>query len=65
MGKWNHPATLQESPSKKKGHFKKRNGYFYLLPALGLIIVFSYLPFIKTVALSFFTINSKIGRAHV
>ena len=59
MGKWNHPATLQESPSKKKGHFKKRNGYFYLLPALGLIIVFSYLPFIKTVALSFFTINSN------
>lgn len=37
---------------------KKTNGYFYLLPALGLILLFSYVPFIKTIILSFFTINA-------
>ncbi len=38
---------------------RKINGYFYLLPALGLIILFSYFPFIKTIYLSFFTINAN------
>lgn len=47
---------------QKSGRLKKRkkiNGYFYLLPALGLILLFSYLPFIKTIFLSFFTINAN------
>lgn len=38
---------------------KKVNGYFYLLPALGLILLFSYIPFIKTIFYSFFTINAN------
>lgn len=45
-----------------KGRLKKRkkiNGYFYLMPAMGLILLFSYLPFIKTIFLSFFTINQN------
>lgn len=47
---------------QKSGRLKKRkkiNGYFYLLPALGLILLFSYMPFIKTIFLSFFTINAN------
>lgn len=38
---------------------RKVNGYFYVLPALVLICVFSYIPFIKTLFLSFFTINAN------
>jgi len=59
MEKTNHSASVQALDSQKRGSLKKRNGYFYLLPALILIVVFSYLPFIKTVILSFFTINSS------
>ena len=46
----------------KRGRLRKRkkiNGYFYLLPALCLIVLFSYIPFIKTIYLSFFTINAN------
>lgn len=45
--------------SGKRLQLRKVNGYFYLLPALILIVVFSYLPFIKTIFLSFFTINAN------
>lgn len=59
MGK-NRGATKDNSIAKEKRfHFRKINGYFYLLPALILIVAFSYLPFIKTVFLSFFKINSN------
>lgn len=52
--------TLAIDP--KSGRLPKRkrvNGYFYLLPALCLIVLFSYIPFIKTIYLSFFTINAN------
>lgn len=38
---------------------RRMRGYFFLLPALILIVVFSYYPFIKTIFLSFFTINAN------
>ncbi|MCB7318797.1 carbohydrate ABC transporter permease [Lacrimispora sp. 210928-DFI.3.58] len=38
---------------------RKLKGYFFLLPALILIVVFSYYPFVKTIILSFFTINAN------
>ena len=53
-------STIATAP--KSGRLRQRrkvNGYFYLLPALGLIILFSYIPFIKTIYLSFFTINAN------
>lgn len=53
-----HAAPAVQQP-KTGRHLKRANGYFYLLPALLLIVVFSYIPFIKTIFLSFFTINSS------
>lgn len=38
---------------------KRASGYFYILPAIVLIVTFSYMPFIKTLFLSFFTINAN------
>ena len=53
-----HTAPAVQQP-KTGRRLKRANGYFYLLPALLLIVVFSYIPFIKTIFLSFFTINSS------
>ena len=50
-------VTAQNKSRRTPG--KKVKGYFFLLPALILIVVFSYYPFIKTIYLSFFTINAN------
>lgn len=55
----NKLRTRTASAQTVGGKRKKINGYFYLLPALCLILLFSYIPFIKTIYLSFFTINSN------
>ena len=52
-------AIAVEKNSGRLSKRRKINGYFYLMPALGLILLFSYLPFIKTIFLSFFTINAN------
>lgn len=51
---------VSKSASIRKRFFGKTpTGYLYLLPALLLIICFSYYPFIETVFLSFFSINAN------
>lgn len=44
---------------EKPRRVKRASGYFYILPAIVLIVTFSYMPFIKTLFLSFFTINAN------
>lgn len=47
------------SKDNKVRKVRRTSGYMYVLPALVLIVTFSYLPFIKTLVLSFFTINAN------
>lgn len=37
--------------------FRTAEPYLYMLPAIGLLLLFTYYPFIKNTVLSFFTIN--------
>lgn len=55
----NKAHLIKAAAHRRRHGLQQRNGYFYLLPALFLIVLFSYLPFIKTIILSFFTINAN------
>jgi len=47
---------------KKKSILKKAEPYFYLIPALGLMVTFTYFPFAKTIVTSTFLTNAT-GKA--
>lgn len=55
-------GTAAISGKKKKSIRKKAEPYLYLIPALGLMVAFTYFPFAKTIVTSTFLTNAT-GKA--
>jgi len=52
-------VNAKKKISSRYGFGKKREPYMYLLPALILIITFTYFPFFKTIIMSTFLVNAS------